>query len=121
MQDPIPEVVSVRPVVTEKWMDRFVVDLVESPSVSRKSALALTFGPAVSEEYSPVVFAGGGGGCRCIPPGGRRVVESDSALVSGVSGTERCDYPPTDNAAGTGFGGTSGRLYWHFQYGSRIQ
>ena len=57
-QDPIPEVVSVRPEVTEKWMDRLVVDLVESPSVSRKSAVARTFGPAVSEEYSPVVFAG---------------------------------------------------------------
>ena len=38
-QDPIPEVVSVRPEVTEKWIDRFVVDLVESPSVSRKSAV----------------------------------------------------------------------------------
>ena len=59
LQDPIPEVVSVRPVVTEKWMDRFFVDLVESPSVSRNSAVAPTFGPAVSEEYSPVVFAGG--------------------------------------------------------------
>ena len=68
-QDPIPEVVSVRPEVAEKWMDRFVVDLVENPSVSRKSAVARTFGPAVSEEYSPVVFTGGGGGgCRCIPP-----------------------------------------------------
>ena len=79
-QDPIPEVVSVRPEVTEKWMDRFVIDLVESPSVSRKSAVARTFGPAVSEEYSSVVFAGGGGGgCRCIPPGGRRV-----GLSSGV-------------------------------------
>ena len=68
-QNLIPTVVSVRPEVTEKWMDRFVVDLVESLSVSRS-----TFGPAVSEEYSPVVFSGGGGGggCRCIPPGGRR-------------------------------------------------
>ena len=67
-QDPIPEVVSVRPEVTEKWMDWFVIDLLQSPSVSRKSAVARTFGPAVSEEYSPVVFAGGGGGggCRCI-------------------------------------------------------
>ena len=37
-QDPIPEVVSVRPEVAEKWMDWFVVDLVESPSVFRKSA-----------------------------------------------------------------------------------
>ena len=67
--DPIPTAVSVRTVVTEKWMDRFVIDLVECPSVSRTSAVARTFGPAVSEEYSPVVFAGGGGGgCRCIPP-----------------------------------------------------
>ena len=79
-QDLIPTVVSIRPEVTEKWMDRFVVDLVECPSVSRTSAVARTFGPAVSEEYSPVVFAGGGGGgCRCIPPGGRRV-----RLSSGV-------------------------------------
>ena len=37
----------------------------------RTSAVARTFGLAVSEEYSPVVFAGGGGGgCRCIHPGG---------------------------------------------------
>ena len=61
-QNSIPTVVSVRPEVTEKWMDRFVVDLVECPSVSRTSAVARTFGPAVSEEYSPVVFSGGGGG-----------------------------------------------------------
>ena len=47
------------PEVTEKWMDRFVVDLVECPSVSRTSTVARTFGPAVSEEYSPVVFPGG--------------------------------------------------------------
>ena len=57
IQDPIPTAVSVRTVV------------------SRTSAVARTFGPAVSEEYSPVVFCwgGGGGGCRCIPPGCRRV------------------------------------------------
>ena len=61
-QDPMPTVVSVRPEVTGKWMDRFVVDLVECPSASRTSAVARTFGPAVSEEYSPVLFAGGGGG-----------------------------------------------------------
>ena len=60
LQDPMPAVVSVRPEVTEKWMDRFVVDLVECLSVSRTSAVARTFGPAVSE-YSPVLFAGGGG------------------------------------------------------------
>ena len=63
-QDPMPIVVSVRPEVTEKWMDRFVVDLVECPSVFRTSTVARTFGPAVSEEYSPVFCCwGGGGGC----------------------------------------------------------
>ena len=61
-QDSIPTVVSVTPEVTEKRMDRFVVDLVEDPSVSRTSAVARTFGLAVSEEYSPVVFFWGGGG-----------------------------------------------------------
>ena len=61
IQDPIPTVVSVRSVVTEEWMDRFVLDLVECPSVSRTSAVARTFGPAVSDEYSPVVLLGGGG------------------------------------------------------------
>ena len=43
-------------------MDRFVVDLVECPSVSRTSVVARTFGPAMSEEYSPVFLLGGGGG-----------------------------------------------------------
>ena len=80
-QDPMPTVVSVRPEVTEKWMDRFVVDLVECPSVSRTSAVARTFGPAVSEEYSPVLFAGGGGGVAAdaCPLVG---VESDAIEVS---------------------------------------
>ena len=72
IQDPIPTAVSVRTVVAEEWMDRFILDLVECTSVSRMNAVARTFGLAVSEEYSPVVFAGGGG-CRCIPPGCRRV------------------------------------------------
>ena len=87
-QDPIPTVVSVRPEVTEKWMDRFVVDLVECPSVSRTSAVARTFGPAVSEEYSPVVFAGGGGGAvaDAYP---LVVVESDSAGVWPAIGSFR--------------------------------
>ena len=73
VSDSMPTAVSVRTVVTEEWMDRFVMDLMECPSVSRTSAVARTFGPAVSEEYSPVVFSGGGGGggCRCIPPGCR--------------------------------------------------
>ena len=79
-QDPIPTVVSVRPEVTEKWMDRFIVDLVECPSVSRTSVVARTFGPAVSEEYSPVVFAGGAV-ADAYP---LVVVESNSALVSGL-------------------------------------
>ena len=81
LHDSIPTVVSMRTVVTEEWMDRFVLDLVECPSVSRMSAVALTFGPAVSEEYSPVVFAGGGGGggCRCILPGCCRVRYSPCA------------------------------------------
>ena len=56
--DPLPTAVSVRSVVAEKWMDRFVVDLLECPSVSRTSA--------------------GGGGCRCIPTGYRRVRYSAS-------------------------------------------
>ena len=59
--DPLPTAVSVRTVVAEKWMDRFVLDLLACPSVSRTSAVARTFGPAVSEEYSPVVFCWGGG------------------------------------------------------------
>ena len=61
IQDPMPTVVSLRPAVTEKWMNRFVVDLVECPSVYRMSAVARTFGPAVSEEYSPGFFLLGGG------------------------------------------------------------
>ena len=63
VQDPIPTAVSVRTVVAEKWMDRFVLDLVECPSVSMTSEVARTFGPAVSKEYYPVVLLGGGGGC----------------------------------------------------------
>ena len=73
--DSMPTAVSVRTVVTEEWMDQFVMDLVECPSVSRTSAVARTFGPAVSEEYSPVFFCWGGG-CRCIP---LVVVKSDTA------------------------------------------
>ena len=76
--DPLPTAVSVRTVVAEKWKDRFFLDLVECPSVSKMSVVARTFGPAVSEEYSPVVLAGGGGGCRCIPPGRSRVRYSAS-------------------------------------------
>ena len=48
-QDLMPTVVSIRPEVTEKWMDRFVVDLVECPSVSRTSAVAWALALRVSE------------------------------------------------------------------------
>ena len=67
VSDSMPRAVSVRTVVTDEWMDRFVIDMVECPSVSRTSAVARTFGPAVSDEYSPVVFAGGGGVADAYP------------------------------------------------------
>ena len=64
LQDSIPTLVSVRTVVTEEWMDRFVLDLVE---------------------YSPVVFAGGGGGGGADADAYPLVVaESDAACVSGL-------------------------------------
>ena len=79
----IPKVVCVQTVVSEKWMDRFVFDLIECSSVSRTSVVARTFGPAVSEEYSPVVFSGEGGGAvaDAYP---LVVVESATVLVSGL-------------------------------------
>ena len=64
----------------EKWMERFVLVPEECPVVSMTSAVARTFGPAVSEEYSPGVLAGGGGGGCCGIP--LVVVESDTARVS---------------------------------------
>ena len=79
VSDSMPTAVSVQTVVTEKWMDRFVMDLVECLSVSRTSAVARTFGPAVSEEYSPVFVAGGGGVANAYP---LVVVRSDTARVS---------------------------------------
>ena len=98
-QNWIPTVVSVRPEVTEKWVDRFVVDLVECWSVPRRSAVARTFGPAVSEEYSPVVFSGGGGGGGAAVSDAYSlvVVLSDPAVVSGlrpvVSDSDRSVLP----------------------------
>ena len=88
-QDLMPTVVSVRPEVTEKWMDRFVVDLVECLSVSRTSVVARTFGPAVSEEYSPVIFAGG----MVADAYPLVAVESDSAQVSGLQLVESNTAP----------------------------
>ena len=78
VSDLMPTAVSVWTVVTEEWMDRFVMDLVECPSVSRTSAVARTFRPAVSEEYSPVVFAGG----EVADAYPLVVVKSDTARVS---------------------------------------
>ena len=60
VQNQIPTVVCVQTVVSEKWM--VCLRSGRCLSVSRTSAVARSFGPAVSEEYSPVVFAGGGGG-----------------------------------------------------------
>ena len=68
-QDRMPTVVSVRPEVTKKWMDRFVVDLVERPSVSRTSIPLLS-------------LLGGGGAVADAYP--LLIVESDSAQVSGL-------------------------------------
>ena len=95
--DPLPTAVSVRTVVAEEWMGWFVLDLVESPSVSRTSAVARTFGPTVSEEYSPVVLAGGGEVADAYP---LVVVVSDTARVSDLpmveSDTARVSVLPVD-------------------------
>ena len=75
-------------VVAEEWMDWFVLNLVECPSVSRTSAVARTFGPAVSEEYSPFVLAG-----RRLPMHTPLVVvESDTSQVS-VLPVAGCKFP----------------------------
>ena len=52
--------------------------------------MARTFGPAVSEEYSPVVFAGGGGGVADIYP--LVIVKPDTARVS-VLPVVGCKFP----------------------------
>ena len=57
-----PAAVSVRTVVAEVWMERFVLVPEVCPVVSMTSTVARMLGPALSEEYSPVVLAGGGGG-----------------------------------------------------------
>ena len=90
VSDSMPTAVSVRTVVTEEWMDRFVMDLVECPSASRTSAVVRTLGPAVSEEYSPVVFAGGGGEVADVYA--LVVVKPDTARVS-VLPVAGCKFP----------------------------
>ena len=75
-----PAAVSVRPVVAEVWMERFVLVPEACPVVSMTSTVARTFGPALSEEYSPVVLAGRGGGVAAAYP--LVVVESDTARLS---------------------------------------
>ena len=65
------------------------MDLVECPSVSRTSAVARTFGPAVSEEYSPVVFAGGGEVADAYP---LVVVKPDTVRVY-VLPVAGCKFP----------------------------
>ena len=60
-----PAAVSVRTVVAEVWMERFVLVPEACLVVSMTSTVARTFGPALSEEYSPVVL-GGGGGARLL-------------------------------------------------------
>ena len=73
-----PAAVSMRTVVAEVWMERFVLVPEACPVVSMTSTVARTFGPALSKEYSPVVLVGGGGGCCGIPPGRGRVRYSTS-------------------------------------------
>ena len=101
IQDLMPTVVFVRPEVTEKWMDRFAVDLVECPSVSRTSVVARTFGPAVSEEYSPVFFCWGVAAdayplvvvdSDAIEVSVLHSVESDRAQIS-VLPVAGCEFP----------------------------
>ena len=73
-----PAAVSVRTVVAEVWMERFVLVPEACPVVSMTSTVARTFGPALSEEYSPVVLAGGGGAVAAAYP----LVVADTARVS---------------------------------------
>ena len=57
--DLLPTAVFMRMVVAEMCMERFVLVPEACPVVSMTSTVAWTFGPALSEEYSPVVLAGG--------------------------------------------------------------
>ena len=77
--DPLPTAVSVRTVVAEKWIDRFVLDLVEFPGRVRWPGRSGR--PCLRS--IPLLFLLGGGGevadaCPLV------VVESDTARVSGL-------------------------------------
>ena len=58
----LPVVVSEETVVADAEMEKFVLIPEACPVVSMTSTAELTFGPVLSEVYSPVVLAGGGGG-----------------------------------------------------------
>ena len=86
IQIQIPTVVSVRTVVTEKWMDRFVLDLVVCPSVSRTSAWPGRSGRPCLRSIPLLFLLGGGGAVADAYPlaqvSGQQLVESDTARVS---------------------------------------
>ena len=73
VQDLLPVAVSVETVVADAVMEKFVFVPETCPVVSMTSTVVRTFGPALSEEYSPVVLAG------AYP---LAVVESDTVRVS---------------------------------------
>ena len=70
-------------VIEDAEMEKFVLVPEVCPVVSMTSAAEPTFRPALSEVYSPVVLAGGGGGCCGIPPGSGRVRYSVSVCPAG--------------------------------------
>ena len=73
----LPVVVSEETVVEDAEMEKFVLIPEACPVVSMTSTVELTFGPVLSEVYSPVVLAGaGGGGVAAAYP--LAVVESDT-------------------------------------------
>ena len=60
--DQLPVAVSVETAVADAMMEKFVLAQEACPVVSMMSTVVRTFGSVLSEEYSPVVLAGGGGG-----------------------------------------------------------
>ena len=55
----LPVVVSVETVVADELMEKFVLVPKACPVVSMTSTVVWTFGPVLSEEYAPVILAGG--------------------------------------------------------------